>query len=66
MDLVSTRVFNSNKLNIDELPSGSFEPLKRNASCLEVLIGQHRPGGGTPIYGLYGYVPLNRVCFLLL
>jgi len=23
-------------------------------------------GGGTPIYGLYGYVPLNRVCFLLL
>ena len=28
------------------------------------------PGGGgggrTPIYGLYGYVPLNRVCFLVL
>ena len=22
-----------------------------------------RGGGGTPIYGLYGYVPLNRVCF---
>ena len=21
---------------------------------------------GTPIYGLYGYVPLNRVCFLVL
>ena len=24
------------------------------------------PGGGTPINGLCGYVPLNRVCFLLL
>ena len=21
-------------------------------------------GGGTPICGLHGYVPLNRVCFL--
>ena len=25
---------------------------------------QYRGGGGTPIYGLYRYVPRNRVWFL--
>ena len=26
--------------------------------------GTHKPGGGTPIYGLYRYVPRDRVWFL--
>ena len=27
-------------------------------------VGEHPGGGGTPLYGLYRYVPRNRVGFL--
>ena len=41
-------------------PAVSYDSNK--PATYSVLV--HKPGGGTPIYGLYRYVPRNRVWFL--
>ena len=40
---------------------GGFNVLDRRGE--DIVYGENREGGGTPIYWLNGYVPLERVWF---
>ena len=66
-DLDEKQPATPSQLKLQTLDTVDFEFLVQyefKNSLLDAIDGAFKTRGGTPIYGLYRYVPRNRLCFL--